>query len=41
MIVRGVVHLVRTDEEERGLSKRVGHAYKVGGMGVDKSKCVH
>ena len=41
MIVRGVIHLVCTHEGERGLSKRVGHAYKVGGRGVETSKCVH
>ena len=41
MIVKGVVHLGRTHEGERGLSKRVGHAYKVGGRGDDTSKCVN
>ena len=41
MIVRGVIHLERTHEGKRGLSKRVGHAYKVGGRGVETSKCVH
>ena len=38
MIVRGVIHLVQTHEGEKGLSKCVGHAYKVGGWGDDTSK---
>ena len=41
MIVRGVIHLVQTHEGEKGLSKCVGHAYKVGGRGDDTSKCVN
>ena len=41
MIVRGVTHLVHTHEGEKGLSKFVDHTYKVGGRGVDTSKCVN
>ena len=35
------MYLVHTHDGEKGLSKCVGHAYKVGGRGVDTSKCVN